>query len=219
MTCRETVSSTVNNPSANGAWLAFALAVLLAAFQSSAAHAEEIVQPRIEEFQVDANPPMEDFSMLAGNWSVESRSVKDRLAPEKVWVRNRMQTEYRILLDGLVAINDTFGTFNGRPMHGIMIRTYDPTIDEWNFQWMSKGYPHLTPQVRGGFENGVGIFYGTEDHGGRTFQMRFRWKMISADHAFWEQSYLNPETGVWEPNWTLDLTRSQQGDAASRTTQ
>ncbi|MEO9469743.1 DUF1579 family protein [Parasphingorhabdus sp.] len=169
--------------------------------------AQETVAPRTELFVVKDNPEMENFNWLSGTWMVESRSLKDRLSPDKTWVRNRMETRYRILLGGLVAINDTVGTFNKKPMHGIMIRTYDPDKNEWLFQWLSKGYPHLTEQVRGRFENGIGLFYGTEIHQGQKFNMRFRWKMISRNHAFWEQAYQNPETHVWEPNWTLDLTR------------
>ncbi len=163
--------------------------------------------PRVESFDVLTGPPMENFNMLEGVWDVESHSLLDRLATDRQWVENRMETTYRVLLDGLVVVNDTYGTFNGGDMHGIMIRTYDPDLDEWRFQWMSAGYPHLTEQVRGSFADGVGVFYGSEMNGGRMFRMRFRWKLISEDHAFWEQSYLNPETREWEPNWTLDLRR------------
>ena len=78
-----------------------------------------------------------------------------------------------------------------------------------NFHWMSKGYPHLTEQVRGRFQNGVGVFYGKETNAGRDFRMRFRWKMITEEHAFWEQAYEDPETGEWQVNWTLDLRRKE----------
>lgn len=151
--------------------------------------------------------PMENFSPLEGVWRVTSHSVRERMSNERIWLRNTMETEYRILLGGLVAINDTYGTFNDNPMHGIMIRAYDPDLDEWQFHWMSKGYPHLTEQVRGRFENGIGVFHGKEGYRGKTYDMRFRWKLLSSDHAFWEQSYRNPDTGEWEANWTLELRR------------
>ncbi len=122
-------------------------------------------------------------------------------------MENQMETTYRILLDGLVAINDAYGTFNDRPMHGIMIRTYGPDKDEWYFQRISEGYLHLTDQVHGKFENGIGVFYGTETNQGREFRMRFRWKMIDVEHAFWEQVYQDAETGDWQINWTLDLRK------------
>jgi len=166
--------------------------------------------PRIESFEASTGPQMENFNLLEGVWSVESHSLKNRMADEEVWLENHMETTYRILLDGLIAINDTYGTFNDRPMHGIMMRAYDPDKDEWQFHWMSKGYPHLTEQVRGRFENGVGVFYGVETNQGREFRMRFRWKMIADDHAFWEQAYEDPETGAWQVNWTLGLRRKYQ---------
>ncbi len=165
--------------------------------------------PRTENFEVVDGPYMENFELLEGKWDVESHSLKQRMVGQQEWLENHMETEYRILLGGLVAINDTYGTFNDNDMHGIMIRTYDPDKGEWRFQWMSRGYPHLTEQVRGSFENGVGIFYGTETNQGRTFKMRFRWKMISENHAFWDQAYQDPDTQQWEINWTIDLTRKQ----------
>jgi len=164
-------------------------------------------QSKIDSFENIIGPPMENFDILEGIWDVESRSLKNRMSGDKIWLTNRMETKYRILLDGLVAINDTYGTFNDKPVHGIMIRTYDPDKNEWRFQWMSQGYPHLTEQVKGRFENGIGVFYGQETNRGRTFRMRFRWKLISQDHAFWEQAYQDPESGEWEVNWTLNLRR------------
>lgn len=163
--------------------------------------------PGTVDFSVADGPKMENFNLLAGQWNVESHSLKQRMATEQVWLENHMETEYRILLGGLVAVNDTYGKFNGRDMHGIMIRTYEPELDEWLIQWMSRDYPHLTEQVRGRFENGVGVFYGSEVNAQRVFKMRFRWKMITPDHAHWDQSYQDPETLEWEINWTLDLHR------------
>ncbi|GJL94742.1 MAG: hypothetical protein DHS20C05_11470 [Hyphococcus sp.] len=145
--------------------------------------------------------------MLEGIWEVESYSLQERMTDKKIWQRNVMETHYRVLLDGLVVINDTYGAFNNNPMHGIMMRAYDPDLDQWQFHWMSKDYPHLTEQVRGNFKNGVGIFHGTEESNGKLYDMRFRWKMIDDKHAFWEQSYKNPSTQEWEINWTLDLRR------------
>jgi len=163
-----------------------------------------------ERFDEMGGLPMENFDGLAGKWHVYSRSLKHRMASRQEWSENHMETEYRILLGGLVVINDTYGKFNGQEMHGIMIRSYDPDQDEWRFQWMSRGYPHLTEQVRGRFRDGIGTFYGQEKNAGRDFRMRFRWKMIAEDHAFWEQAYQDPDTGEWEVNWTLELTRKKR---------
>lgn len=159
---------------------------------------------------VDACEPrleMKDFSLLEGKWEVRSESLADRLGENETWQVNQMETHYRILLGGLVAINETYGTFNGRDMHGIMIRTYDPAKDEWLFQWMSKGYPHLTEQVRGRFEKGVGLFYGSETYRGREFKMRFRWRMANENNAYWDQSYHDPVSLDWKVNWKLILTK------------
>lgn len=185
-------------------WAALLIPLSFLPFDAQAAGA-----PRIEKFELVDGPHMKNFNHLEGAWVVESHSLRHRMTAEPEWLENHMETNYRILLGGLVAINETYGIFNGHDMHGLMIRTYDPDIDEWRFQWMSVGYPHLTEQVRGRFENGIGVFYGTETNDGHTFAMRFRWKMIDENHAFWEQAYQDPETDGWEVNWTLDLRRKQ----------
>jgi len=199
----------MRNPSSPRRALMPATIVLYLLIPGLVAQAEEA--PRIETFESIAGPPMKNFDCLDGIWNVESHSLKHRMTAEPEWLENHMETNFRILLGGLVAINETYGTFNGRDMHGTMIRTYDPDIDEWRFQWMSIGYPHLTEQVRGRFENGVGVFYGTETNDGRVFKMRFRWKMIDKNHAFWEQAYQDVDSGAWEVNWTLDLRRKPTG--------
>lgn len=182
-----------------------AVGIFTAGYASS--QSLQAASDRAARFEGTPSVPMANFDKLHGVWQVESHSLKDRMSGEAIWQENHMQTEYRVLLGGLVVVNDTYGTFNDRPMHGLMFRAYDPDKDEWVFQWMSKGYPHLTEQVRGRFENGIGVFYGTETNKGREFHMRFRWKMISENHAFWEQAYQHPGTGDWEVNWTLDLRR------------
>ena len=150
---------------------------------------------------------MENFNFLEGKWVVYSRSLLERMSTETVWLENTMETEYTILLGGLIALNNTYGTFNNNPMDAVMYRAYDPDKDEWVMHWMSRAYPHLTEQVRGNFKDGVGIFYGTEVNRGRTFKMRFRWVRLAEDHALWDQAYQNPETGEWQTNWVLELTR------------
>lgn len=186
---------------------------LLAIVALGWAEAAAQVAPRVESFHPDSVVPMSDFSGLEGVWSVESRSLVDRLAADQVWLLNTMETRFQVLLGGLVVINNTWGTFNDVSMDAIMIRTHDPDLNEWRFQWMSSVYPHLTEQVRGRFENGVGAFHGTEAYGDERFPMRFRWKRLSDDHYFWEQAYQIGDG--WRPNWTLEFRRID-GEVAGR---
>ena len=108
-----------------------AMQLLVSVSAIAAPHNERA--PRIEDFETLAGPAMENFNRLEGVWSVESHSLANRMADDEVWLENHMETTYRVLLDGLVVVNDTYGTFNDRPMHGIMIRAYDPDKDEWQF--------------------------------------------------------------------------------------
>jgi hypothetical protein len=64
--------------------------------------------------------------------------------------------------------------------------------------------------VRGGFENGIGVFYGRDIHEGRDIHVRFIWSDISQAHARWEQAFsLDGET--WEVNWIMHFDRLLDG--------
>lgn len=165
------------------------------------------VTSRIESFHPDSVIPMHDFTDLVGEWEVESRSLLERMTPTPEWRVDRMRTRFEQPLEGLVAINHTWGMFNDQSMSAIMIRTYDPDRDEWRFQWMSSVYPRLTEQVRGRFTDGTGAFFGCEEYAGVEYEMRFRWKRVGPDHFFWEQAYRDPRSDRWVVNWTLDFTR------------
>jgi len=187
-----------------------ALAASLATGSGASAQDGAVPENLSEALSVDLSNtiPITNFDFLEGVWQIDSRHQRSRMNDDQVWLQNDLETEYQILLGGLVALNQTYGAFNGRPMHGFMMRTYDPDIDQWTMQWMSRGYPHLTEQVRGRFRDGFGEFLGTEVNQGRTFAMRFRWYRLGDDHAYWEQSYQDPDSGEWEVNWMMELRRA-----------
>jgi len=174
----------------------------------SFAHGEALVSNGSEMlFEAPPQHPVADFSFMEGTWHVRSHSLRERMADSEEWLENTMETRFTVFLNGLVVVNNTYGTFNGNPMNGLMIRAYDPDKDEWEFRWMSEGYPHLTEQVRGRFADGVGQFYGTETYRGTEYRLRFRWTMVAEDRAYWDQSYQDPETGRWQVNWILEYQR------------
>jgi len=150
---------------------------------------------------------VENFDFMEGIWRIDSRHLRRRMRGSTSWVQNDLEGDFTVRLGGYVVMNTNTGTFNGNTMEGFMIRTYDPDTDEWTMRWMSRGYPHLTEQVRGRFADGFGEFFGVEENDGRSFTMRFRWYQLSDGRAYWEQAYQDPDTEEWEINWTMDMHR------------
>jgi len=64
------------------------------------------------------------------------------------------------------------------------------------------------PMVRGGFEDGVGVFIADEIQGGPAC---YRPLPLVADHpvsARWVQAFSPDDGATWETNWEMDFTRA-----------
>ena len=59
----------------------------------------------------------------------------------------------------------------------------------------------LTASVKGGFEDGVGTFYGQDQLGGRQIEVRFLIFRLGRDKARFEQAYSDDGGATWETNW------------------
>ncbi|PSD28220.1 hypothetical protein C7E12_15020, partial [Stenotrophomonas maltophilia] len=61
--------------------------------------------------------------------------------------------------------------------------------------------------LRGGFEAGVGRFFGEDQHDGRSIQTRVIWSRITPRSARWEQAASTDGGRSWETNWVSDFER------------
>jgi hypothetical protein len=96
----------------------------------------------------------------------------------------------------------------GDRYRGMSLRTYDPDQDRWSIYWLDSRRPGvLFPPVVGGFDKGIGTFYGDDEHDGRAIRVRFLWSRIAAESARWEQAFSLDEGNSWETNWTMGFTR------------
>ena len=83
-------------------------------------------------------------------------------------------------------------------------------MERWSIYWFDNVVHRLLPPVHGTFEQGVGEFFGADEHNGQPVQVRFRWSDITADSARWEQAFSEDGGGVWETNWVMDFTRDSE---------
>lgn len=148
-----------------------------------------------------------DWDFLVGRWHVEHRRLEQRLAESDDWRTFHGSLVNWPVLGGQGNVGDNVMQFPSGPYKGVSIRAFDPEENEWLSWWLDGRNPAVigTP-LRGGFTNGVGIFFGEEIVDGQTVKTRVVWSDITPTSARWEQaSSLDGRT--WEVNWVSTFTK------------
>ena len=149
-----------------------------------------------------------DFDFLTGRWTVLNRRLKERFVGSDDWETFPGTQEAWPLLGGLANVDRYTAARPGAPdFEGATVRVYDPVRDLWTIYWMDSLGCRLDYQAEGRFKDGIGLFEGQEEAGGRLRKLRFQWRQTGAGTARWEQAYYLDETQGWETNWIMEFTR------------
>lgn len=152
---------------------------------------------------------LHDFDWLVGNWRVQHRRLKERLANNHEWQEFEGTCRNLPLMDGAGNVDDNRINLPGDHYRGVGLRSYDPKSGLWAIWWVDSRTPHgaVDPPVRGKFVDGVGTFYADDTLRGKPIRVRFTWSKITATTAHWEQAF-SPDGGkTWEVNWTMEFQR------------
>lgn len=155
---------------------------------------------------------IKDFKFLIGKWTIANKKLNERLKNSDDWTEFPAYMETKEIMNGL-GLMDEFKTAHfGDEFIGLSIRLFDPKSNEWTIYWADTGSPErfLTEQVKGKFENGIGLFYGKEMYNGQEVKLRFIWKKETQDSAQWEQSYFDENKQEWETNWIMTFTKLKE---------
>lgn len=152
--------------------------------------------------------PNPDFDFFMGIWRCRHRYLARRLADCHDWIEFDGTCAARKILDGFGNMDEGDINLPGDPYRGMSLRTWDPDTRAWSIYWLDSRRPgHLFPPVTGGFEQGVGTFWGDDTCEGRPVRVRFLWSRITGGTARWEQAFSPDKGGSWETNWYMDFTR------------
>jgi len=146
-----------------------------------------------------------DFGFLIGTWSVANRRLVDRLVGSTEWEEFWGTATCRTILDGLGNIDEI--AFPSKGYTGATLRLFDPERREWSLYWSSTLTGRLEPPVVGCFRDGVGDFYGDDNHHGTPIRVHYRWSAITPKGARWEQSFSTDDGSTWECNWVMEFSR------------
>ncbi len=148
-----------------------------------------------------------DFDFLFGSWQVVNERLKSRLTGSDEWETFTATQECQPILGGAGNVDRMTATWRGVAFEGVSLRVFNPTTDEWSIYWVDTVTHELQPPVVGKFVNGLGLFYGDDQHAGKPVVARFIWSDITADAARWEQAFSEDHGKTWETNWIMTFTR------------
>jgi hypothetical protein len=149
-----------------------------------------------------------DFDFFMGSWTVRNRFLRERLRGSDDWEEFDATSTAR-LLPGVLGNEDEFRTSFQGGFVGMSFRFFDPASGRWSIYWADSRRPGLLdPPVLGGFENGTGVFEGTDVLDGRPIGVRFTWTQVDTPSPRWEQAFSGDGGQTWETNWIMEFTRA-----------
>ena len=140
----------------------------------------------------DAGPmsSAKDFDFLLGRWRVRHRRLKRRLEGCTDWEIFGGTSEARQLMAGLGNVDDNLIELPAGPYRAVSLRAFDPQTRQWAIWWLDGRAPtQIDVPVRGGFANGVGLFFADDTFEGKAIRVRFTWSGITDASATWEQAF------------------------------
>jgi hypothetical protein len=147
------------------------------------------------------------FDFIAGDWMVNHRKLKAHLAGSDEWMECDGETKGRILLGGFGNIDENLLHQPGGTYRAITLRLFDRSSSIWSIWWVTDLAGTLEAPVLGGFDRGIGTFFGDEMLDGRPIRVRFIWSDITDSSARWEQAFSADGGATWETNWIMIFRR------------
>ena len=151
-----------------------------------------------------------DFDFWLGEWNVDNRRLRERLAGSDEWEEFEATSGARQILGGL-GNEDEFRTDHDGGFVGMSFRFFDPRAGSGRSTGpTAAGRESLDPPVFGSFSGDTGVFDGDDTFGGRPIRVRFIWSGVTTPTPRWEQAFSDDGGETWETNWVMDFTRARR---------
>ena len=150
-----------------------------------------------------------DFAFLNGAWRTEYRRLRHPLHHDREWYTCPGRSDVHSFWSGSGNLEVGDLRCPGAHIEGMTLRTYSPATHEWTLYWSTKrlGYLPLPAQVGHFGANGYGDFFSHDTFEGKPIVVRYRWRLLSGDHPYFEQAFSADGGATWETNWTTTYTR------------
>lgn len=154
-----------------------------------------------------------DFDFLPGNWRILNQRLSPYLSENQQWEEFEASQTVSVLPGGIGNFDD-FVAPEWRPgFVGMSLRIYNPQTDLWSIYWLDNRSGGLNEQgqlsapVVGRFTGSSGLFEGDDVINDIAVRVQYRWQVIDADHASWEQAMSRDDGKSWEVNWRMAMQR------------
>ncbi|WP_109509413.1 hypothetical protein [Nocardioides speluncae] len=150
----------------------------------------------------DPTGTLDDFDWEIGSWTTTVNVLADPLSrgPDE-WLHFTGTTVVKPLLNRRANVLEFDVSGPGGRIEAVSLRLFEPQARRWSINFANIRNGLLTPAVYGGFDDGVGIFFGEDELNGRSVQVRFQIVLQGPDEARFEQAYSDDGGTTWEANW------------------
>ena len=147
-----------------------------------------------------------DFDFLPGEWTIQNRRLRKRLAGSDELEEFEATSVARHILGGC-GNEDEFRTDHDGGFVGMSFRFFDPASRQWSIYWADSRRPGiLDPPLFGSFSGHTGVFHGDDTFEDRPVRVRFIWSGVATPTPRWEQAFSDDSGETWETNWVMDFT-------------
>lgn len=154
--------------------------------------------------QEERHDGIDDFDFEIGDWHVCSRRLRTRLSACSEWEEFEAHASVRVLPDRM-GNHEILRSEHVPGYIGMAFRLYDPKTRLWSIHWVDNQHRTLEAPMVGAFRDGIGVFEGECDIGGRSIRVRFLWSRGEVPR--WEQAFSRDAGITWETNWTMEFRR------------
>lgn len=150
----------------------------------------------------------DDFDFFAGRWTVAHRRLRRRLENDSQWDEFGGMCENRPIIGGLGNVDDNHIELPAGAYRAVTLRLFESAARRWSIWWVDGREMQIGAPIHGGFENGVGTFFGNDVLNQRPIRVRFIWSDITATSAQWQQAFSGDDGATWETNWIMRFART-----------
>lgn len=148
-----------------------------------------------------------DFDFEFGAWTAHVSRLVAPLSGSNEWVEYTGTSVVRPFWDGRANIGELLVDGPAGQIEGMSLRVFDPALDKWRIHWTSARDGMVGEAMVGGFSEGRGLFYNTEEFQGRPVMVRFIFSDITEGSFGLEQAFSADGGETWEPNWIARFER------------
>jgi len=153
-----------------------------------------------------------DFDFEFGAWTAHISRLVAPLSGSTEWVDYTGTSVVKPLWGGRANIGELLVAGPSGQIEGMSLRVFDPASGQWRIHWTNARDGMVGEAMVGGFSEGRGLFYNTEEFQGRPVTVRFIFSDITKSSFGLEQAFSIDDGETWEPNWIARFERGLPSD-------